>query len=96
MKKDSCKRDSREDVEFLIVEALQSANQTLKAFERLTLAAWRHSWEQDMAHQTVETAKATPKIAESDGILVCTIKEACTRTGLGRTRVYEARESCGQ
>jgi hypothetical protein len=45
MKEDSCKRGSRKDVELLIVEAFQSASQTLEAFERLTLAAWRHASE---------------------------------------------------
>jgi hypothetical protein len=77
-------------VEFLIVEAFQSASQILEAFERLTLAAWRHASERDVAHQTVETANAAPEIAASDGIIVCTIKEACTRTGLGRTDLPEA------
>ena len=43
-----------------------------------------------VGHQPLETAKAASEIAASDEIIACTIKEACIRTGLGRTRTYEA------
>jgi excisionase family DNA binding protein len=93
---------SREDVDLLIVEAFQCANQTMGAFERLTRAALSRSFERDETHQTVE-AEAAPEIEGRAEVLVCTIKETCRRTGLGRTRIYQAIQSgelramkCGQ
>ena len=103
MKNYSREHTSREEVELLIVEAFQCANQTMDAFERLTMAAWRRSLERDEAHQTAEAAQIAPEIEERGEVLVCTIKEACRRTGLGRTRIYQAIRSgelraikCGQ
>jgi excisionase family DNA binding protein len=91
-------KPTRKDVELLIVKAFQSASDTVDAFERLTMAAWKHS---------LGNEEATPKMAaeteEHDGILVCTVKEACRRTGLGHTRIYQAIQTgelrakkCGQ
>jgi excisionase family DNA binding protein len=84
------RKPSRKDFELLIVEAFQSARQAIDAFERLTMAAWRHSLERDDADQMVRATSLLPEVEERDGILVCTVKEACRRTGLGRTRIYQA------
>jgi excisionase family DNA binding protein len=90
MKNDGHKRSSQKDVELLIVEAFQCARQTLEAFERLTMAARSLSSERNEAHSSVEAARPAPESDERDGILLCTIKEACKRTGLGRSRIYQA------
>ncbi len=90
MKNLAPKRNRQEDVELLIVEAFQRARQTLDAFERLATAAWSLSLEKDNACSTVEAATSAPKIEERDGVLSCTIKEACKRTGLGRSSIYRA------
>jgi excisionase family DNA binding protein len=83
-------KSSRKDIERLLADAFQSASQTIDAFARLTMAGWRHSLEKDEDDQTAEAATATPAVVEHDGILMCTVKEACRRTGLGRTRIYQA------
>jgi excisionase family DNA binding protein len=83
-------KPSRKEIELLLVEAFRSATQTIDAFERFTMAAWRHSLAKDEADQAVETATVAPEVMEREGVLVCTIKEACRRTGLGRTRIYQA------
>jgi excisionase family DNA binding protein len=80
-------KPTRKEVELLIVEAFQSASHTVDAFERLTMAAWRHSLGNEEA---VRAPKIAPEMEEHDGVLVCTIKEACRRTGLGHTRIYQA------
>ena len=90
MKNDGRRRSSEKDVELLIVEAFQCARQTLEAFERLTMAAWSLSLERDEARSSVEAARPAPVSEERDGILLCTIKEACKRTGLGRSSIYQA------
>jgi excisionase family DNA binding protein len=90
MKIDGRRRNSQKDVELLIMEAFRCARQTLEAFERLTTAVSGLSLEKDEAHSTVETATSAPEIEGRDGILLCTIKEACKRTGLGRSSIYQA------
>jgi excisionase family DNA binding protein len=86
---------SRKDVELLIVEAFHSARQAMDAFERLAMVAWRRSSERDGVAQVSGLATGSSDAVERDDILTCTINEACRRTGLGRTRIYEAIGSGG-
>jgi excisionase family DNA binding protein len=81
---------SQKEIESLVVEAFQSLRETIDAFERLTMAAWRRSLAKDETDQTARVATVAAEVADHDGTLVCTVKEACRRTGLGRTRIYQA------
>ena len=98
--KNRSRKPTRKDVELLIVEAFQSASHTVDAFERLTMAAWRHSLGNE---EDAQAPKIALGIEEHEGVLACTVKEACRRTGLGHTRIYQAIQTgelramkCGQ
>jgi len=79
VKNDDHKRSSQKEVELLIVEAFRRASQAVDAFQRLTIEAWRFSAERDAAHETADAPKTAPEVEERDGILICTIKEACKK-----------------
>jgi excisionase family DNA binding protein len=87
--KNQSRHPGRRDVELLIVETFRAARVAMDAFERLAMAAWRCSSERDGVEQG-ELATVPPEVAERDGILACTVNEACRRTGVGRTRIYQA------